>query len=431
MSDPIAAHPSRALVLVRVLTLYPVPLSWAETRPAPGVVALLVALVASTCLLALRWAQVVSVVQRHPALSVVDVGVSLALLWHTGADSPFIAYTMTTAVLIGLFFSRVGAVLLTALLASGYLLVTRGGEVSSLGDTLGVPLAYVVLAAAASAFRDLHLRLADALNASLTAERSAAVASERTRLARDLHDGLSSTLQGLVLQSVAVGRAVGNRQPVAEQMAGELEVAARSALAQSREVLTGLRREDDSAPLVQAVADRSARWSERTGVPLDFRSQGVADAEASLRITVLRVLDEALENVHRHAGAARVAVDLVGDPGSVTLTVMDDGTGLGRRPGVRDGHYGIVGMTERAAAVGGSLWVEDVGGPGDDTTGTRVRLVLPRVPEDRLGSRGTVDPASAQATGAPVTSTGTTGTSTGTQGTGTQGTDTQGAEARA
>lgn len=393
-ADPIAAHPSRTLVLVRVLALYPVPLSWTETQPSASVVALSVALVASTCLLALRWERIVPVVQRHPGLSVVDVGVSLALLWHAGADSPFIAYTMTTAVLIGLFFSRIGAVLLTALLATGYLLAAHGGAMSSLGDELGVPFAYVILASAASAFRDLHLRLADAVSASLTAERSAAVASERTRLARDLHDGLSSTLQGLVLQSVAVGRAVTSQQPQAEQMAGDLEVAARSALAQSREVLTGLRREDDSAPLVQAVSDRSSRWSRRTGVPLDFRTHGVADAEASLRITVLRVLDEALENVHRHAEASRVTVDLVGDAGTVTLRVTDDGKGLGRRRGVRDGHYGLLGMSERAAAAGGTLTVEDVGGRADDERrGTQVHLALPRGPEGQVEHRHDVSTA--------------------------------------
>lgn len=395
MNDPIATQPSRTLVLVRLLTLYPLPLSWTQRMPSAGELSLSIAVVTSTCLLALRWEQVVPLVQRHPAVSVADVGVSLLLLWHTGADSPFIAYTMTTAVLIGLLFSRVGAVLLTALLASGYLLVAQHDDASSWGDVLGVPAAYVVLAAAAGSFRDLHLRLADAVRTSLAAERSAATASERTRLARDLHDGVSSTLQGLVLQSVAVGRALSGTPPtpeqlsVVEQLAAELEVAARSALAQSREVLTGLRREDDSAPLVQAVADRSAAWSRRTGVPVEFRSQGVADTEASVRITALRVLDEALENVHRHAQATAVEVDLVGDGSNVTLTITDDGKGLGRRPGVREGHYGLLGMTERAAAASGSLQVEDVAADGTDSArrGTRVELTLPRAPERRLARR--------------------------------------------
>ena len=73
----------------------------------------------------------------------------------------------------------------------------------------------------------------------------------------------------------------------------QLESAARSALAQSREVLVGLRQQDDSAPLVQAVADRARRWSERSGIPTAFTNAGVADVHAANRIAALRVLDEA------------------------------------------------------------------------------------------------------------------------------------------
>ncbi len=380
MSETLTTAPARALVLLRILTLYPVALAWTGERPDRVQLLLAVLLVCGTALLALRWDRVVPVVRRHPGLAAVDVAVSLVVLSQTGSGSPFVAYTMTTAALVGLFFSRTGAVLLTALLAAGYLLLARQDAGDEVAGLLGVPAAYVVLACAGAAFRGLHDRLAAAVQASVAAERAVATALERTRLARDLHDGVSSTLQGVVLQSMAVARVAEQAEPRVAALAADLETAARSALAQSREVLTGLRREDDSAPLVQAVADRAHRWSDRTGVPVDFTVTGVADVEASARIAALRVLDEALENVDRHARADRVQVDLTGDAHSVTLLVEDDGAGLASdRPGVREGHYGLLGMTERAGVVGGRLTFEPAR-PDAPRAGTRVRLVLPRTP---------------------------------------------------
>ncbi|GAB3591181.1 hypothetical protein GCM10027446_08260 [Angustibacter peucedani] len=395
--------PARALVLLRILTLYPVALAWASSRPDRVELVLAVVLVVGTALLALRWDRVVPVVRRHPGLAAVDVAVSLVVLSQTGAGSPFVAYTMTTAVLVGLFFSRLGAVLLTALLGAGYLLIARhdAGDRPVVG-LLGVPAAFVVLACAGAAFRGLHDRLAAAVQASVAAERSAATARERTRLARDLHDGVSSTLQGVVLQSMAVERvAATSDDPKVAELAADLQTAVRSALAQSREVLTGLRREDDSAPLVQAVADRAHRWAERTGVPVDFTATGVADVDASSRIAALRVLDEALENVERHAGAARVQVALTGDDRSVRLVVEDDGTGMAAdRPGVRDGHYGVLGMTERAGVAGGRLTFEPAT-PDADRPGTRVRLELPRTPCPREDTAATAVDVREPATDGP------------------------------
>lgn len=380
MSETMTTAPARALVLLRILTLYPVALAWVGARPDSVALVLAGLLVVSTCLLALRWRRVVPVVRRHPGLAGLDVAVSLAVLAESGAGSPFVAYTMTSAVLVGLFFARAGATLLTLLLATGYLLLA--GQDSDLPVTalLAVPAAYVVLACAGAAFRGLHDQLAAALRASVAAERSAATERERNRLARDLHDGVSSTLQGVVLQSMAVSRVAQVCEPKVSELAADLETAARFALAQSREVLTGLRREDDSAPLVQAVCDRTRRWSERTGHAIDLEVAGVADIEASSRVAALRVLDEALENVHRHAQATRVHVELVGDERSVRLVVEDDGTGMASdRPGVRQGHYGIVGMTERAGVAGGRLTFGPAD-PGAATPGTRVQLELPRTP---------------------------------------------------
>jgi signal transduction histidine kinase len=385
MAEPTAQAPARTLVLLRIVTLYPVAVAWASQPPDRVDVGLALLLVVGTSFLALRWSAVVPVVRRHPVIAAVDVGVSLLVLAQAGVDSPFVAYTMTSAVLIGLLFARAGAILLTLLLGSGYLLLARLADPAATASltVLTVPAGYALLAAAGNTFRDMHERLSDALDASVSAERSAATAHERNRLARDLHDGVSSTLQGVVLQAIAVSRVAAGSNPRVAGQAVELESAARRALAQSREVLTGLRSADDGAPLVQAAADRTRRWSQRTGIAATFEASGVADVEASARIAALRVLDEALQNVHRHAGASSVDVRVVGDDRTIRLVVSDDGCGLAAdRPGVRDGHYGVLGMTERAGVAGGSLTLtaagDGDGATGGPSSGTLVRLELPR-----------------------------------------------------
>jgi signal transduction histidine kinase len=381
--DTATLAPARTLLLLRLLALYPVALSWQHTRPDAVELTLVAVLVSSTSLLVLRWNQIAPFLRRHPGIAGLDVVVSLVVLAYAGPTSTFVAYTLTSAALVGLLFARLAALLLWTLLASGYLLLRTLAETRDTADlaVLGVPFAYALLTSAGAAFRSLHDRLRAALDVAVAAERSVAAADERTRLARDLHDGVSSTLHGLVLQSMAVSRTADRVDPKVAALARDLEGAARIALAQSREVLTGLRREDDSAPLVQAVADRSRRWSEQTGVRLTFGADGVGDVDAPARVAMLRVLDEALENVRRHARARQVVVRITGDRDRIALIVQDDGCGLpqrlrGERGGVRDGHYGVVGMMERADAVGAQVHVEPV--DAAHGSGTRVRLELPR-----------------------------------------------------
>lgn len=374
-----AANPVRTLILLRTLTLYPVVLSW-HASPDPVEIVLLGALVASTGLLALRWRTIAPQLRRHPAWAALDVLASLVVLAYAGPHSAFVAYTLTTAVLVGFLLNHLSATLVCTLLATGYLLIaTVDDRQGPLGwAELGGPAGYVVLTLAGAAFRRIQDRLSAALEAAVAAERSAATAHERTRLARDLHDGVCSTLHGLVLQSTAVARTAEHSDPAVAALARQLEDAARAALAQSREVLTGLRRDDDSAPLLRAVSDRVQRWSEATAISASFSSSGVADLGPASRIAALRVLDEALENVRRHAGARRVEVRLVGDERTVHLEVTDDGTGVDpSRPGVREGHYGVLGMTERAGVAGGALTIGPAAQRGE-RPGTQVRLQLPR-----------------------------------------------------
>lgn len=96
---------------------------------------------------------------------------------------------------------------------------------------------------------------------------------------------------------------------------------------------------------------------------------------AALEATVHRVVQEALTNVVKHAGAAAVDVRLEYGPRALTVTVTDDGRGP---RGVSGGGHGLIGIRERAAAHGGTAWT----GPGPDGRGYSVRVVLVASPQE-------------------------------------------------
>lgn len=126
----------------------------------------------------------------------------------------------------------------------------------------------------------------------------------------------------------------------------------------------------DDLGLPAALRSLCADFRERTGIAVDL---AVADPlpalSADADLALFRAVQEALSNVARHAGAARVAVALGADAGgAVTLTVRDDGRGLGAPADLarweRDGHLGLVGMRERLAALGGAVSLADAPGGG-------------------------------------------------------------------
>ena len=199
------------------------------------------------------------------------------------------------------------------------------------------------------------------------------VERERLRLAAEIHDGLAQDL-ALAKREIALL----DSEPAPAQ-ADESRARLREAVGAAHRIVRA-RLEDLSARvpiggLRDAVVAACDRARER-GLPVELRAAtAVEPAEPETTAVVLRVLGEALANVERHAGACSVIVDLDGAGGGLTLTVEDDGCGLGApgdgRPG--EGHFGIALMRERAASIGGRLTV----GPGA-AGGTRVRLEVSR-----------------------------------------------------
>jgi signal transduction histidine kinase len=266
-------------------------------------------------------------------------------------------------------------VLLAALVANGiaYWLIRNGGHEAPL-VMVTLYVGFQAFAALTSHYASSAERTRDNLarvNADLLATRAlladSARDSERLRVARELHDvaGHKLTALTLNLRALAADPVLGERRElaVAQQMASELMGDLRSVVQQLRD-----NRGLDLATALRALAAPLPRPALRLAVADDVRIGDPAVAD-----TVLRVVQEALTNVARHAGARHAWLHISSAPGGlVQILVEDDGAGLPAVGGGGGAHYGLEIMGERARRLGGTLEVgARVGG------GTCVRLAFP------------------------------------------------------
>lgn len=200
--------------------------------------------------------------------------------------------------------------------------------------------------------------------------------AERARVARDLHDdvgqALTSVLLGLRLVEGSLTRGSDDRDNARLRVADLRELVA-DALRRARQLAFELRPTVlDDVGLVPALERLTAGLAERTGITIDLASAlGVDERlEPDVETVVYRVVQEALTNVVRHAGAATASVVLARTGGTVRALVEDDGRGFD--PSVADRHLGLEGMAERAELVGGRVDVTSA--PGE---GTSVVLEVP------------------------------------------------------
>jgi signal transduction histidine kinase len=192
---------------------------------------------------------------------------------------------------------------------------------------------------------------------------------ERRRLRRDLHDGLGAQLAGLTVQ-VGVLRSLIARDPAAaEELAGELRGELRTAIADIRRLVQGLRPPALDELGLTGALQRLAERAGGEGVSVTVEADDLPPLPAAVEVAVYRIVSEALTNVLRHAAARRCTVRLAVEPAELVVTVTDDGTGFAPgAPGV-----GLASMRERAAEMGGTCTVEAAA-----SGGTVVRAQVPR-----------------------------------------------------
>jgi PAS domain S-box-containing protein len=201
--------------------------------------------------------------------------------------------------------------------------------------------------------RDLARRLATAQE------------DERRRVARDLHDTVGQLVAGLSLAFKAI------------ETGGELPPPAAARLAAAQQVMNDLSREVhglavrlrptslDDIGLEAALEHLVAEWSSRTGVRADFYAAGLERLPGEVETAVYRIVQEALTNVAKHAGATVVSVVVTRPDEFVSVVVEDNGTGFDP-DAVPKGRLGLMGMRERVELVGGEI---DIGSsPGAGTT---------------------------------------------------------------
>jgi signal transduction histidine kinase len=194
--------------------------------------------------------------------------------------------------------------------------------------------------------------------------------NERRALARELHDELGQRCNAIRVEAAYIQRATDPQQINAA--AARAAASAESLYQHVRSLLRRLRpAELDELGLVAALQALCESWEERSGVPCIFLHDGLFDTLDETTATALyRVAQEGLNNVMRHAQASRVRIALqYGAAGALQLQVEDDGRGFDRQ---HSRGLGLLGASERAAALGGSLQVDSRPGAG-----TRLRMSVP------------------------------------------------------
>ena len=258
----------------------------------------------------------------------------------------------------------------TASLTSAYL---SYGLAWLIGDNLRVRRAYM---------RELEER-AIQLEREKEEQAALAVAQERGRIARELHDVVAHHVSVMVVQAAAAKRVAESDPAAAQEALTAVENAGRTALAEMRRMLEVLRAQEAGLGPQPGLAelDRLITQVRDAGLPVELTHEGdPCCLPAGMDLAAYRIVQEALTNTVKHGGKATAKVTIRHSPEALEIEVVDDGRGAAAPllAGSTRGGHGLIGMRERVALFGGELRVGPVL-PG----GYRVYARLPISPDDR------------------------------------------------
>ena len=211
---------------------------------------------------------------------------------------------------------------------------------------------------------------------------------ERLRVSREIHDGPAQEMANLIYQASICERLVDTRPEEAKAGLQELRRQIRTCLADVRQIIFDMRPMSlDDLGLVPALRQLVSKLEERKILKTDFQVNGKERAlEKHVEVTLFRIIQEGLNNIHRHAGVSEGRLRLLFSSNDLSILISDEGRGFDmaeteemRKSGTGNGHFGILGMEERAKLIGASLNV--ISNPGEGTK-IHVKFSYPKLTKD-------------------------------------------------
>jgi signal transduction histidine kinase/ligand-binding sensor domain-containing protein len=199
------------------------------------------------------------------------------------------------------------------------------------------------------------------------------ILTERSRIARELHDTLIQGLSGITMEMQALAGRL--RSPEERATLEDIVRDAGTCLRETRRSVAGLRSpQGPDSGLASAIAQAAKHITEAKPVKLKLKlDKSLSDLSPEVQYNLLRIASEAVNNSVKHSGAKTIEVALQSTVETLQLSIRDDGAGFSRDNGnVRPGHYGLIGMKERAAQIGAELNLASEPGRG-----TTVSVLLP------------------------------------------------------
>jgi signal transduction histidine kinase len=291
--------------------------------------------------------------------------------------APVLFFVLSAEVMVTLPLRPAALWIAVFVAVTGVFMIAYTGLVSGIFSLLVYIAGYSFFGAFGRATRDANdarqesQRLLEELRAAQSQLRQFAVSEERNRLARELHDSLGHRLTVAVVQLEGAQRLIPTDPERAARMIGAMREQMKEALGDLRRTLATLRTPlEDDLPLDQSLKQLAHSFQEATGLhvhlSLPAELPPLPDAH---RLALYRAAQETLTNAQRHAHARNVQLALRADAAVVVLTAADDGQGL---PADLNGGFGLKGLQERAAQLGGELAIENHAGGG-----AQVRFKLP------------------------------------------------------
>ena len=198
----------------------------------------------------------------------------------------------------------------------------------------------------------------------------AAVLDERNRIAREIHDNLAQDILGISVQLELVSRTMPKEAEGTKAHLDRARILVRNSITEARRYVWDLRSQAlENNDLPAALTETARRLTAETGLQAQVQVSGTFRPLPQLiESNLLRIGQEAINNAVKHAGAERILVNLKFDNKHVQLSVRDDGRGFDAEKQTSNGHFGLVGMRERAEQIGGTLFISSREGEGTEVT---------------------------------------------------------------